>query len=111
MDINLRKAIEEWILDNFPDEEILLADGMEEAFIGIANQFNKLMAVYDTKKCIRNLMNFGMSYEEAEEYFYHNIQDAYVGENTPAFFTKFQKYQKPFPQKHIAEQFTFNFNI
>jgi hypothetical protein len=110
METSLHKTIEDWIFDHFPDEDIILADGMEEAFIGIATQFNTSMAIYDVKKCIRGLINEGMTSEEAEEWFSFNTQGAYVGENTPAFLLKFPKYKKfETSTKHIAEQFTFKF--
>lgn len=67
------------------DESVLLADGFENAFVGISRQFhNKPIAVYDRKKCIDILME-DMSNEEAEEYFEYNVQGSYVGESTPAF--------------------------
>lgn len=70
-------------------EEILLADGFEEAFLGIAWQFTKPMALYDRQKCIDILMKRdGMTDEEATEYFDFNVAGAYVGENTPAFLTR-----------------------
>jgi len=69
------------------DETILLADGFESAFIGIARQFNTAFAVYDRDKCIE-ILTENMSYEEAEEYFQYNVEGAYVGENTPAFLIK-----------------------
>ncbi len=71
------------------EEEILLADGFEEAFLGIARQFNKAFALYDWDKCINVLMKRdGMDRDEAIEFFDFNVQGAYVGENTPAFLTK-----------------------
>jgi hypothetical protein len=69
------------------DETILLADGFESAFIGIARQFNTAFAVYDRDKCIE-ILTENMSHEEAEEYFQYNVEGAYVGENTPAFLIK-----------------------
>jgi len=69
------------------DETILLADGFESAFIGVARQFNTAFAVYDRDKCI-DILTENMNHEEAEEYFQYNIEGAYVGENTPAFLTK-----------------------
>ena len=69
------------------DEPVILADGFESAFIGVAYQFTTAFAVYDRKKCIEILMK-DMTSEEAEEYFEFNVQGAYVGENTPAFLTK-----------------------
>jgi hypothetical protein len=67
------------------DEElILLADGFEEAFVGVGRQFGKPIAVYDRAKCIE-ILTRDMSEEEAEEYFQFNTEGAYVGEQTPIF--------------------------
>jgi hypothetical protein len=66
------------------DEEIMLADGFEDAFLGIATQFDNKFAVYDRAKCIEILAR-DMSYEDAEEYFQFNVEGAWVGEGTPAF--------------------------
>jgi hypothetical protein len=89
MNFQLRKQIDEWIMDNYPDSEILIADGLEEAFVGVATQFNTSMAIFDTEKCLDILEKEGMSREEAIEYFEFNIIGAYVGEHTPAFLNKF----------------------
>lgn len=89
MNTELRKQIDEWIMDNYPDSEILIADGLEEAFMGVATQFNTPIAIFDEEKCIDILVNQGMNTEEAIEYYEFNILGAYVGVNTPAFFQKF----------------------
>ena len=66
------------------DNEILLADGFEDAYMGLATQFTRPpLAVYNRNKCIEILMKDGMSEEEAEEYFQYNVEGAWVGENTP----------------------------
>lgn len=68
------------------DEAIALSTGFEEAFIGIARQFNKPFAVYDRAKCIDILINRdGVTDEDAEEYFQFNVEGAYIGESTPAY--------------------------
>lgn len=67
-------------------ETMMLADGLDEAFVGLATTFGeKIRAIYDINKVIELLHNQGMSYEEAEEYFDYNIVGAYVGEQTPIF--------------------------
>lgn len=66
------------------ENNILYADGFEEALVGIAQQFDRLFAVYDRAKCIQILMR-DMNEEDAEEFFEFNIQGSYVGECTPAF--------------------------
>ena len=63
----------------------LLADGFEEALIGLGTQFNKEVAVYDYEKCIAILMRSGMDHEEASEYMDFNVTGACVGEHTPVF--------------------------
>lgn len=79
-----RKQIEEYIELYNPELEILLADGLDEAFIGIGQQFNKFFAIYDRFKCVEILAK-DMTLEDAEEYFDYNVVGAYVGENTPVF--------------------------
>jgi hypothetical protein len=67
-------------------EGALLADGFEEALIGLGHRFTYAVAVYDRQKCLDILMaRDGMTGEEAEEYFSFNVEGAYVGEQTPVF--------------------------
>ena len=78
--------LSEWVADNA--EEILLADGFEEAFMGLASRFGfeQPVAAYDYEKCIDILVTRdGMDLEEAEEYFDFNVIGAWVGELTPIF--------------------------
>jgi hypothetical protein len=79
------------IKENYPDAHILLADGFENAFLGIGQQFNTFFSVYDKNKCIK-ILTKNMSYEEAIEYFEYNVLGAYVGENTPIFIDNFDSY-------------------
>ena len=68
------------------ESEALLADGFEEALIGIGIQFNNEVAVYDYEKCVKVLMERDkMKLGEAIEYMDYNVLGAYVGENTPVF--------------------------
>jgi len=67
------------------DEPIMLADGFEEAFVGIARQFGKPIAIYHRDKCIKLLMRQGMTEDEAEEFFGFNVEGCYSGEQTPAY--------------------------
>jgi hypothetical protein len=82
-----RDEIVEYISESFEDyvDEILLADGFEEAFVGIVSSFGgKPKACYDYAKCVQVLAK-EMTEEEAEEYMQFNVVGAYVGECTPAF--------------------------
>jgi hypothetical protein len=67
--------------------EALLADGLEDAFIGYTvNHHHAHVAVYDIDKCIEVLVaRDGMTHEEADEYLSFNTIGAFVGENGPLF--------------------------
>ena len=67
------------------DETVLLADGLEDAFIGIGRQFHLAVAVYSRSKAIQCLIEQGMSHPEAVEYFDFNTSGAWVGRQTPIF--------------------------
>lgn len=72
------------------NSEIKLADGFEDALIGVVRQFNKAVALYDREHCIQILVERdGMTIEEAEEHLEFNVLGAWVGEGTPAFATFF----------------------
>ena len=69
--------------------EALTADGFDDAIIGIAHKFNHAVVAYDWDKCIQVLMDGGMDYTDALEYFTFNTIGAWVGENTPIFVEVF----------------------
>jgi hypothetical protein len=71
----------EKIIEQYEDQEILKADGFDEAVIGIDESSMRL--IYSVSKCIEILINEGMSCEDAIEHFNFNIKCAYVGEQTP----------------------------
>jgi hypothetical protein len=71
------------ILDYYPEEEILKADGFDDAVIGIDPESMRL--VYDRNKMFDILVNQGMSMEDAVEYLEFNTFCAYVGEKTPIY--------------------------
>jgi hypothetical protein len=71
------------------ESRILLADGFEQAFMGIGRQFNTMFSVYDYDECIEILMSRDdMTEEEAEEHMSFNVTGAYVGEHTPVFLSR-----------------------
>lgn len=88
-----RDEVVTWIEESgYEDEGLLLADGYEPAFLGIAvSAGRKPVAVYDIDQCINVLMDRdGMTYEEAEEFFSFNTLGAYVGEQTPLYINRRQ---------------------
>jgi hypothetical protein len=68
--------------------DALLADGFEDALIGIGRLFSNSLAVYDRARCIEILVEEGMTEEDAEDHFEYNVQGSYVGENTPIFLVR-----------------------
>ena len=75
----------EKILVWFPEDDILKADGFDDAIIGIDDASMRL--IYSVDKCIRILIDGGMTEEEAVEYFHYNTKCAWVGEQTPIWCT------------------------
>lgn len=71
------------ILELYPDDTFIIADGFDDAIIGVDD--NNLKIVYDIDEVINILIREGMSVDEAIEYYEYNIAGAYVGENTPSF--------------------------
>jgi len=88
--------INAWFIETYPDDEFLLADGFEDAFIGVVTGMQRApVACYDRARCITVLTTRdGMTTEDAEEYFAFNVEGAWVGEQTPVFLDAF-----PVPMK------------
>lgn len=86
--------LREWVA--LHNEEALLADGFEGAFIGVAERCSQPpVAVYDGKRCIEILMKRdGMDQEEATEFFTFNTLGAWVGAGTPLFLWRYAKGEK-----------------
>ncbi len=76
----------EKILEWFPEEEILKADGYDDAIIGIDDSSMRL--IYSVSKCIQILIeDEGMTEEDALEHFHYNTKGSWVGEQTPIWCT------------------------
>ncbi len=72
------------IVEWFPADEVLVADGFDEAIIGIDS--NSMRLIYSVSKCIE-ILSKDMDEEEAVEYFDFNVRGSYVGEKTPIWCT------------------------
>ena len=85
------KLIKEDIADINPDA--LLADGLDEAIIGVGSQFtNTPVVVYDYDKCVEILMRDNdWDHEDAIDWMQFNVIGAYMGAGTPIFMTKFEE--------------------
>ena len=72
------------IVEQYSDyEELLIANGFDEAVIGIATDFTEPRLIYSVKKCIEIMVENGNSYSDALDYLGFNTFNAYVGEKTP----------------------------
>jgi hypothetical protein len=72
------------ILEQFPEEEILIADGYDDCIIGYDYGIGDIRIIYSVKKILNKLVKKDyMTEEEAIEYFEYNMRGGYVGEKTP----------------------------
>ena len=61
-------------------------EDFDQAVVSITTkQDGQVVAVYDEVKIIDVLVDQGMTEDEAWEYFYFNIEGAYMGKNTPVY--------------------------
>ena len=98
--------IREKLVEQFDDEKLLFADGLDKAIIGVCEDVNAPpRIIYSVKKCIDILakemdvkkkdleedeIESGMTvtdkkYELAREHFEFNVSGGYVGERTPVW--------------------------
>jgi hypothetical protein len=71
-----KDKIVNFILEHQTEEqqETILIDGHESAFVGYTPTADGLSAVYSFDKIIDGLMEDGMTYEDADEFFCYNIE-------------------------------------
>ena len=78
-----RKDIEDLYFDDEPD--ILFADGYDKAIAGVVWDGERTRVVYTTEKILAILMEDGMTYDEASEFFDFNVAGSYMGVYTPLY--------------------------
>ena len=82
------KNIEEFANEmGLEDLSISPANGLEEAFLGMAERFGAPMVpVFSYDMCIQILMrDNGWSYDEAIDYFHYNILGAFLSDDQPIY--------------------------
>ena len=106
----LRKQIEEFCDEHWPEENILLFGGedgsaYDAGFLGIGYQQHKgPLAIYDREKCLDALAEeFAADteiyeddsdadpYTDALEWFSYNTEGSWVGESTPIIISRFDR--------------------
>jgi len=76
----------EQIIEMYPDEAFLKADGLDDAILGAAElkPSGIIVLVYSRSLAVKVFIDRdGMTEEEAEEYYDYNVVGAYMGEKTP----------------------------
>tara|TARA_R100001244_G_scaffold6778_1_gene8828 strand:+ start:831 stop:1094 length:264 start_codon:yes stop_codon:yes gene_type:complete len=83
------------MIDKIPDG-VILADGLEDAFIGIGMRCGQPdVAVYDYDKILEILMmRDGMPYDDAVEYAEFNVVDGWHGPVTPVWMHRIASEEK-----------------
>ncbi len=78
----MKNTVLDVIIESFPDEDILKADGFDKAVIGI--ELDTMRLIYSKLKCIEVIMlTSDLTYDEAVEFLDFNVFGSYVGELTP----------------------------
>jgi hypothetical protein len=73
-------------------DDVLLADGFDDAFIGTVTRCGQPpIAIYDHERCVEQLVSDGLTYEEAVEYMDFNVTGAWVGDGTPGFLVRIEQ--------------------
>ena len=78
-----RKDIEDLYSDDEP--EMLFADGYDGAIEGVVWDGKPTRVVYRMESILEILMDQGMTYDEASEYFDFNVAGSHMGVYTPLY--------------------------
>lgn len=71
-------------LEQVDGEELLFADGYDDAILGVVYRDHVNVVIYDRTKVLQ-ILEKDMSPEDAVEFFEFNVSGAYVGPQTPIF--------------------------
>jgi len=73
------------LLQSQYDQELLFADGFDEAIIGVSANIGDIRVVYCVDKMVDVLMEEGEDYLSSREYLEYNTLNAWVGKYTPIY--------------------------
>ena len=79
-----REEIDEFV-SNATSQEVLIADNLDEGFVGIDTEADTPRAVYSIERCIKKLSE-EMTRDDATEYLWYNVAGA-CGEGYPIFIS------------------------
>ena len=73
-------------LSDIYGEDLIFADGFDDAIIGVATGFDSARVVYCYASMVEVMMKDGdMSYEDALDWIEYNTLGSYIGKNTPIY--------------------------
>ena len=78
-----RRDIEDLYSDDEPN--MLFADGYDKAIAGVVWDGERTRVVYRMESILEILMDPGMTYDEASEYFDFNVAGSHMGVYTPLY--------------------------
>jgi hypothetical protein len=70
----------------YSDETFLLADGFEDAIIGVDE--NTMRVIYSVQKCI-GILYKTITFDDSVEHFEFNVKGSYMGNKTPIWCDDF----------------------
>jgi len=80
-------------IKNWSDEEILTADGFDDAIVGLARRRGFVAVAYDVNKMLEIMVSRGISIEDAREVFEFNVVDEWLGDNTPVYIEDYKTFR------------------
>jgi len=92
MEADVKRKTVETALEQLEATETLFMDGLDNAIIGIGQQYGgPTLVIYDEQQIVQELIDGQeMDIEEAIEYYYVNIKHAYYGTGTPIIVESLQ---------------------
>jgi len=79
------------IIEQYPDEHIILFDGFDDAVIGLDPY--KMTVIYSIEQCLEILVERDeMTPDEAVEFFEFNVAGTLLGEDTPIWLDDLTEY-------------------
>ena len=70
------------IIDKYEDTKIQYVDGLDDAVIGVSEDFTEPRLIYSVSKCL-SILESDMNADDALEHFTFNISGGYLGPKTP----------------------------
>lgn len=86
--INTKVTHKDYVLE-LNENAIFLEEELDIAMVGVQERQSTFVPLYDIHKLIDIFIEKGLSGEDATDHVYTNIVNAYLGENTPAFYYSF----------------------